>query len=352
MNRDNKRKNNSIRTILIMIVVFLIGFDGGVVCAVLLEQNDIFAFKSISESDINYTQNYSVLTTRDSIASEKITTMATTTITEETTTVELPTPVGYLYPEMTVEKLPFKEDVKGDKVVYITFDDGPWEGTPQLLDLLDEYDVKATFFVTAQYLKDDDLINSLKDIHERGHEVAVHTYSHDYHQIYSSVEDYIEDYHKMDDIIFKATGERSHIFRLPGGSNAKYSSDIRNDLLTEMNYRGFVYHDWNAYDGGCDNYSINGMISKAVGEASAHDKGVLLMHDTKAQSFILQTLPDIISQLKSQGYRFDKLDGTVKPYQFETVEDASQETTTPPIETSETLKSTETVPDTTVTDIS
>ncbi len=344
--KDDKKKKVSIRTILIMIVVFLIGFDGGVVCTVLLEQNDVFAFKSISQNDANYTQNESSVSTEETTSESTTTTEATTTTTEATTTpAELPTPVGYLYPDMTVEKLPFKEDVAGDKVVYITFDDGPWSGTPELLDLLDKYNVKATFFVTAQYLDHDQLVSSIKEIYDRGHAVAVHTYSHDYDLIYSSVANYVEDYHKMDDIILEATGERSHIFRLPGGSNAKYSNDIRTDLLTEMNYRGFVYHDWNAYDGGCDNYSIAGMISKAVGEASAHDKGVLLMHDTKAQSFILQTLPDIISQLKDQGYRFDKLDGTVKPYQFETVEDTS-EVTTAPVETSDTIDTSETVPTT------
>lgn len=328
MNRDNNRKKINIRTILIMVVVFLIGFDSGTVCTVLLEQNDVFAFKSISEDDSEYSNIYSSETITEI---ENATTNQTTTTTE-ITTIEPPTPVRNMYPDMTVEKVPFKEDVEGDKVVYITFDDGPWEGTSQLLDLLDQYNVKATFFVTAQYLEEDKLIDALKEIHDRGHAIAVHTYSHDYDVIYSSVESYVKDFHKMDDIIFRATGERSSIFRLPGGSNAKYSSDIRTDLLTEMNYRGFVYYDWNAYDGGCDNYSIDGMISKAVREASAHDKGILLMHDTKAQSFILQTLPDIISQLRSQGYRFDRLDASVKPYQFETVADTSQVTTTPPIE--------------------
>ena len=111
--KDDKKKKVSIRTILIMIVVFLIGFDGGVVCTVLLEQNDVFAFKSISQNDANYTQNESSVSTEETTSESTTTTEATTTTTEATTTpAELPTPVGYLYPDMTVEKLPFKEEIK------------------------------------------------------------------------------------------------------------------------------------------------------------------------------------------------------------------------------------------------
>ncbi|MCC8068953.1 MAG: hypothetical protein LIO71_04295 [Ruminococcus sp.] len=125
MNRDNNRKKINIRTILIMVVVFLIGFDSGTVCTVLLEQNDVFAFKSISEDDSEYSNIYSSETITEI---ENATTNQTTTTTE-ITTIEPPTPVRNMYPDMTVEKVPFKEDVEGDKVVYITFDDGPWEGT-------------------------------------------------------------------------------------------------------------------------------------------------------------------------------------------------------------------------------
>lgn len=318
MNKQKKKKSNvnKIRTILIVILTFIIGFNCGVVCTTILNTNGVDVVPTLQ----NKTNNYD--NTSTDISNEKVE-VVTTTIEETTIVTNFDSPLNNEYTDMYVERIPFNQDIAGDKVVYLTFDDGPCENTSQLLDLLDQYNIKVTFFVTAQYLKDDELLQSLKQICERGHVVAVHTYSHDYDKIYSSVKNYLDDYQKMDSIILQATGERSHVFRFPGGSNAKFSNGIRKDLLTEMNARGFVYHDWNSYDGGCDNYSIDGMISKAVREASAHDKSVLLMHDTKSQDFIFQTLPSIITQLKDLGYRFDTLNATVKPYQFETVQEES-----------------------------
>lgn len=340
MNKQKKKKSNvnKIRTILIVILTFIIGFNCGVVCTTILNTNGVDVVPTLQ----NKTNNYD--NTSTDISNEKVEVVTTTieetteSTTEETTIVtNFDSPLNNEYTDMYVERIPFNQDIAGDKVVYLTFDDGPCENTSQLLDLLDQYNIKVTFFVTAQYLKDDELLQSLKQICERGHVVAVHTYSHDYDKIYSSVKNYLDDYQKMDSIILQATGERSHVFRFPGGSNAKFSNGIRKDLLTEMNARGFVYHDWNSYDGGCDNYSIDGMISKAVREASAHDKSVLLMHDTKSQDFIFQTLPSIITQLKDLGYRFDTLNATVKPYQFETVQEESLPEESLPEEPTETI---------------
>ncbi|MGN1411797.1 MAG: polysaccharide deacetylase family protein [Oscillospiraceae bacterium] len=358
-NKKEKKSNFNLRTTLLMVSAFLIGFGSGAVCITLVDNgnNNVPVFQNVdsqSASNGNNGLNQDNISSVEPISTTlqdnqvtevtTVTTVPTTTTTEVTTTTtpaNLPTPLSGEYTDMVVEKVPYKEDISGDKVVYLTFDDGPWSGTPEVLDLLDEYDVKATFFVTAQFFEnEDDLINAIKQLHDRGHEVCVHTYSHEYHDIYNSVSDYLDDYKKMDDIILKATGERSHVFRFPGGSNNVYGKHIREDLIREMNSRGFVYQDWNAYDGGCDGYSIDSMIYSAVNECISQDKSILLMHDTKAQSFILDTLPSIISQIKDAGYRFDVLDGTVKPIQFATVDDEEDEeqtdvTTTPEYEDDE-----------------
>lgn len=342
--KGKKKKSFNLRSTLLMISAFLIGFGSGAVCITLVGQNgtNVPVFNDVSTNNTNNDNNSSdntediasidgLETTILEDAESTVTTVPTTTTTVTTTTTtppNLPTPLSGEYTDMVVEKVPYKEEVAGDKVVYLTFDDGPWSGTPQVLDLLDEYDVKATFFVTAQFFdNEDDLVKAIKQLHDRGHAVAVHTYSHEYHDIYNSVDDYLQDYKKMDDIIVKAIGERSHVFRFPGGSNNVYGKSIREDLIREMNSRGLVYHDWNAYDGGCDGYSESNMISSAVEECTSQDKSILLMHDTKAQSFILDTLPSIISQIKEAGYRFDILDGTVKPIQFATVDDEEEEET-------------------------
>lgn len=202
------------------------------------------------------------------------------------------------------------------KTVYLTFDDGPYQSTPQLLDVLDQYNVKATFFVTAQFLNEADLIEQIKEIDKRGHEVAVHSYSHDYQTIYSSVEAYVQDYNKMDDIIYKATGKRSTIFRFPGGSNGGYSKYIRTELIGKMNSLGLTYYDWNAYDGDCDGYKGQALINRAVAESSCTDRSILLMHDIPGKETVIESMPAIIEQLREKGYNFAPLDASVEPIQF------------------------------------
>ncbi|MDO5292527.1 MAG: polysaccharide deacetylase family protein [bacterium] len=223
-------------------------------------------------------------------------------------------------PKKEMEKVEKVEQEKSGKVVYLTFDDGPYKSTPELLDVLDKYNVKATFFVTAQFLTGQKLIDSLKEIDRRGHVVAVHTFSHRYNEIYSSVDSYLEDYEKMADIIFEATGKRNNIFRFPGGSNAGYSSHIREDLLSAVKSKGLVYYDWNAYDGDCDGFTGEKLIEKAVTESSYKDKSILLMHDIPGKEAVIDALPSIIEQLQKKGYEFRTLSKLVKPIQFESID--------------------------------
>lgn len=225
-------------------------------------------------------------------------------------------PSSGLYTDMVVKKLDYIPLESDDKVVYLTFDDGPCESTPELLAVLRELNVKATFFVTAQFGTDEKVLEWMKMIKEDGHELAVHSYSHKYNEIYNSVEEFLADYKKMDDMIIEATGERSHIYRFPGGSNAGYNKSIRTELIEDLNSRGIVYHDWNAYDGDCDGFSKDQMIQKAVKESGYKNKSILLMHNIPKKGDVIKALPEIVGQLKNKGYRFDVLDGTVEPIQF------------------------------------
>ena len=202
------------------------------------------------------------------------------------------------------------------KVVYITFDDGPCATTPQLLDVLDQCNVKVTFFVTAQFMNDEALVEQMREIHQRGHKVAVHSYTHEYGQIYSSVSAFMEDYERMDALIYEATGEHSKIFRFPGGSNTGYNSTIRTELIQEVNNRGLIYHDWNAYDGDCDGYTGQDLINRAVTECSYTDRAVLLMHNIPGKETVIESMPEIVRQLREAGYSFDMMSDDMKPIQF------------------------------------
>ncbi|MDO5409045.1 MAG: N-acetylmuramoyl-L-alanine amidase [Lachnospiraceae bacterium] len=204
-----------------------------------------------------------------------------------------------------------------EKVVYITIDDGPTTGTPEILDILDQYDAKATWFVTGQYMEGSALKDMIKQVHDRGHAVGVHTFSHVYTNIYSSVDNYMKDYNKMNSIIINATGEDSKLFRFPGGSNAGYNRKIRSQLLKHVKSEGLVYYDWNAFTGDTEGFSASQMVSKAVKECSYNNKSILLMHDVPGKHTVVEALPRILSELKSKGYEFRALDKNVKPIQFE-----------------------------------
>lgn len=207
-----------------------------------------------------------------------------------------------------------------EKVIYLTIDDGPTTGTPKILDILDEYNAKATWFVTGQYMEGSALEDMLKQIHDRGHAIGVHTFSHKYDAIYSSVDAYMEDYNKMNTIIVNAVGESSDLFRFPGGSNAGYNKKIRTELLNRVKSEGLVYYDWNAFTGDTEGKSKSEMVSKAVKECGYNNKAILLMHDVPGKDAVVEALPEILSQLQAKGYEFRALDKDVVPIQFEKAE--------------------------------
>ncbi|MEG2875960.1 MAG: polysaccharide deacetylase family protein [Hydrogenoanaerobacterium sp.] len=202
--------------------------------------------------------------------------------------------------------------------VYLTFDDGPSSITEKVLDILDEYNVKATFFVVGS---DDEYIHSLyRQIVRRGHTLAMHSYSHDYHKIYSSTSAFIEDMDKLYTVLKDTTGEAPVLFRFPGGANNDrlLHNDASGELIEEMTSRGFIYHDWNA--SGEDaafipptKEEIAQSVIKTVGKKK---HAVVLLHDSANKITTAQALPIIIESLQAKGYKFEKLTSGIKPVHF------------------------------------
>ncbi len=219
------------------------------------------------------------------------------------------------YPDMfvpPVEKKPFDSN---DKVCYLTFDDGPSKLTDQILDILDEYGVKATFFVAA---KDDETSKQrLAEIARRGHTIGLHTYTHDYRKIYASVDAFLDDFAKEREIIYNATGEYPTIFRFPGGSVNSYNKKTARAIIDEMTRRGYTYYDWNVSSGDAEYGATRESIYRdTVSQAKACTKAIVLCHDTNAKGDTVSQLPSILWELKRNGYRFDKLDPSVAPINF------------------------------------
>ena len=199
----------------------------------------------------------------------------------------------------------YSEEVVFDKVVYLTFDDGPSERTLDILDTLDKYNIKATFFVN--YHDDAQEQGIYKMIVEQGHSIGNHTYDHSYPA--KDWDAFLESLFKMEDFIFDETGVRTRIIRFPGGSSAKwcrYEDMIANvQALCDM---GYVYFDWNLtnHDADADMGYINEdrMMEILKLEAPGRDKLMLLMHDRQSKYATAQALDDIIEYFMDRGYIF------------------------------------------------
>ena len=189
------------------------------------------------------------------------------------------------------------------KVIYLTFDDGPSEYTPQLLDILDKYNVKATFFVV--YSGNQEM---LKRMAEEGHTVANHSATHNYALIYSSKEAYWNDLRISQDRIEAATGIRSMIVRFPGGSSNSVSKEYCPGIMTELTRdlvnNGYRYFDWHvsSKDAGVAKTRDEVFYYSVTGIAEREGDTILLQHDTTA--FSVEAAEMIIQWGIANGYTF------------------------------------------------
>ena len=197
----------------------------------------------------------------------------------------------------------------GSKVIYLTFDDGPGYYTNKILGILDKYNVKATFFVTHQFPT---YIHLIKDEYDKGHSIAVHTYTHKYN-IYTSVDTYLDDFNKMNDVIKTYTGSYTKLLRFPGGSSNTVSKSYNKGIMTELAKRmtddGYIYFDWNVSSGDASaNPTTNKIINNTINGVKNCTHCVILMHDIKSQT--ANALETIITSFIESGYTFAPLNET------------------------------------------
>jgi len=221
-----------------------------------------------------------------------------------------------LYPDLYVDGAFEFKDVQG-KVCYLTFDDGPnVQNTTKILDTLKKNNAKATFFVI--YREGADAEALYKRIVNEGHTIAVHTASHNYNQIYSSVAAYLADFEKISSHIEKITGVKPEIFRFPGGSINTYNVAVYHEIIAEMLRRGYTYYDWNVSSGDASAswVSVKSITNNVVSGCSRQNQPIVLMHDGTGHGNTADAVPEIIKQLKTQGFSFEGLDKTIKPFCF------------------------------------
>jgi len=196
---------------------------------------------------------------------------------------------------------------ENQKVIYLTFDDGPSEHTEELLEVLDKYNAKVTFFVTNGNEEYHDMIG---EAYERGHTIAVHSFSHDYSEIYSGRKAFYDDLQRIQNLVVMQTGELPSILRFPGGTantvSESYDKGIMTYLSSSVHMHGYTYCDWNVTsgDGGGaqDETTVIRNVINGIKELGEDESPVVLMHDT--QAFSVKAVDDIIEWGLANGYVF------------------------------------------------
>lgn len=196
-----------------------------------------------------------------------------------------------------------------DKIIYMTFDDGPSSNTKKILDILDNYNAKATFFVTGA---NPTYYHLIKDAYNRGHTIGLHTFSHDYKTVYSSAEGYFNDLDKIGAVVKEQIGFIPKYIRFPGGASnsvsKKYCAGIMSFLTKEVISRNYQYYDWNSGTG--DAAKNNVPVEQIFASATAYNANnqVILAHDTDAKDTTVEALSSIIEHYQRLGYVFKGID--------------------------------------------
>lgn len=182
--------------------------------------------------------------------------------------------------------------------VYLTFDDGPSSNTNKILDILAQYDVKATFFVVGK--EGEWAEDAYRRIVEEGHTLGMHSYTHVYQSIYASVEAYAEDLNRLRDYLHEVTGTESRFVRFPGGSSNTVSDVSMREFISYLNEEGITYFDWNVSSGDAGSKLLEPeeIVENCINGMGNKDTVVILMHDAAGRPTTVEALPALIERIQ------------------------------------------------------
>lgn len=201
------------------------------------------------------------------------------------------------------------------KKAFLTFDDGPSQNTNDILNILKDNNIKATFFVLGSQVEV--FPETTNRIYNEGHFIANHGYSHKYSSIYQSPEQILNEYNQCNQIVantIKVPEYNSHLFRFPGGSVGGKYAQIKSQAIPLLEQNNILYVDWNSLTGDSEKvnpteeYLMNNLQKTSEGKNSL----VILMHDSQAKRITVDFLPKVIEYLRQQGYEFDNFYNIIK----------------------------------------
>ena len=194
------------------------------------------------------------------------------------------------------------------KRVYLTFDDGPSIYTGQILDILKANDIKATFFVIAR--EDESYWPYYTRILEEGHTLGMHSYTHDYNQVYASLDSFETDVNSLSQFLYDRTGEYSTIYRFPGGSSNTVCNVPMEECIAYLNEQGITYYDWNALNGDAVSSELppEKLVENIMNSVRQNNTSIVLMHDMQSRHTTVESLQPLIDTLKDEGYELLPID--------------------------------------------
>lgn len=198
------------------------------------------------------------------------------------------------------------------KTMYLTFDDGPSEeNTRRVLDILRERNIKATFFLVGENVRNHPEV--ARQIVAEGHTIGIHCDNHDYDALYESVDSYVADFEKARQTVYEVTGVETNLFRFPGGSINAYNKKTGDAIIREMTNRGYIYYDWNAsLEDAVKNPDPKQLIENGVSTTLGRKKVILLAHDVVGSTGLC--LEELLDSLPE--YEMKPLSEDVEPICF------------------------------------
>lgn len=201
--------------------------------------------------------------------------------------------------EISVEEIGGNDEVAGVRKVYLTFDGGPTDLTDEILEILDQYNVKATFFVTGE-----SAVNHpdwYKEIVEKGHAIGMLSYSNDEKEIYESLNNFERDVKKIQKVIEETTGVTPKIYRFPGGSTNAVSHVPMSKFCEFLDEEGITYYDWNisSQDTETPIKTKEEIIANCMKNMGDLQNAVILLHDSADRLSTVEALPELIEQIQN-----------------------------------------------------
>ena len=221
---------------------------------------------------------------------------------EKTTNRELTEKLSSMEAAVEREEIRKEQEASANEAlhkVYLTFDDGPSIYTNEILDILKQYDVKATFFVLGK--ESEEAQQTLKRIVEEGHSLGMHSYTHQYDQIYASREAFAEDFVRIRDYLFQVTGVESRLYRFPGGSSNTVTNVDIHEFIEYLNEENTVYYDWNVASGDAAKVSLSAetILENATRGIDKRPASVILFHDAASRRTTVDALPMILEKIRA-----------------------------------------------------